>query len=256
MISIFNRSKKIVVDCFTVLDYVYDFTPIDHGTKFFPDWWKETGSTCQDGNNLTIKNCIGVIDYYKKSLVIPSWFEMELTIYPRNDPERRSYFYESSNRHTVDKQSHHASQFEKFALDNGQNMKLDSPWCMKTKENLFWTWTQPTWNMRNNLRNFTMLPAVVNYKYQHSTNVNFFIMNEDEEKHAYIAPNTPLIMLHPMTDKEIEIKKHLVSEKEYQRLMNMDNLFLRRTAKENAKIYGLKKNFIDKMECPIKHEKT
>ena len=82
------------------------------------------------------------------------------------------------------------------------------------------------------------------------------MINENNEKRTIIKPNTPLVALHPMTDKEIEIKKHLVSEKEFRRLMNIDNLFLRRDAKENAKIYSQKKNFIDRMGCPINHDKS
>lgn len=256
MINIFKKPSKIVVDCFCVLDYVYDYTPIDHGTKFYPEWWKDTPSTCQNGNNLTIKNCVGLIEFYKKSIIIPSWFEMDLTVYSKNDPEKRYYSYESSNQHTVDKQSHHSSQFEKYALSDGSNMKLESPWCIRTPESLSWTWTQPTWNLRKDLQNFVILPAVMNFKYQHSTNINFFLINENNEKRTIIKPNTPLVALHPMTDKEIEIKRHLVGEKEFRRLMNIDNLFLRRDAKENAKIYSQKKNFIDRMGCPINHDKS
>lgn len=255
MFNIFKKPKKIVVDCFCVLDYVYDYTPIDYGSKFFPEWWKDTDPSCNDDKALTIKNCIGVIDYYKKSIVIPSWFEMELQIYSVTDPEKRCYSYEASNKDTSDVESHHRAQFEKFALSNGQNMKLTSPWYIKTQEDIHWTWTQPTWNLRNNLQNFVLLPAVVNYKYQHSTNINFLIINEEKHKVARIEPNTPLVMLHPMSEREIEIKKHLVSEKEFTRLTRIDNLFFLRDLKENAKLYSSKKNFIKKMECPVNHGK-
>jgi hypothetical protein len=136
MFNILKKSSKITVDCFTVLDYVHDYTPIDYGTKFFPQWWKETPATCQENSNLTIKNCIGVIDFFKKSLVIPSWFQMDLTVYPINDPEKRFYSYESSNQHTRDTESHHKTQFEHFAENDGQNIKLTSPSCVKRNENV------------------------------------------------------------------------------------------------------------------------
>jgi hypothetical protein len=254
VINIFKKKSKITLDCFCALDYAYDYTPIDHGYKFFPEWWRDTPADTNNGKTLTIKNCIGVIEFYKKAVVIPSWFEMDLKIYTEHDLEKRYYSYESSNQQTVDDQSHHQSQFDKFSLSNGHNMKLTSPWHFRTKESLQWTWTQPTWNMRNNLENLILLPAVVNYKYQHSTNINFFIITQSQEKNAYISPNTPLVVLHPMTEKEIEIKNHLVDEKEFKRLQNIDGLFLKRTAKENAKLYSNKKSFIDRMGCPIKHE--
>jgi len=63
-------------------------------------------------------------------------------------------------------------------------------------------------------------------------------------------------MLHPMTEKEIEIKTHLVDEKEFRRLNSLDSLFLKRSAKENAKIYGQKKSYIDRMSCPFGNKKT
>lgn len=254
MFDIFKKNKKIILDCFCVIDYVYDYAPIDYGSKFYPTWWKETPSI-KDDDTLTIKNCTGFIDFYKKSVVIPSWFDMELEIFSDDDPQKRYYSYESSNRDTLDTDSHHQMQFEKFALKNGHNMKLTSPWAFKTKENICWTWTQPTWNLRNNLRNFTVLPAVVNYKYQHSTNINFFMITDEKSKKTRIEPRTPLVILHPMTEREIEIKNHLVEEKEFKRLMNVDNLFFKRTAKENSKLYSSKKKLIDSMECPINHGK-
>jgi hypothetical protein len=157
--------------------------------------------------------------------------------------------------HTVDTNSHRYEQFAKYALDDGCNMKIQSPWCIKTKEDLNWTWTQPTWSLRKDLKNFVILPGVVNFKYQHGTNINFFLINENVEKQTIIKPNTPLVSLHPMTDKEIEIKRHLVDEKEFNRYNNMHNLFLHRNSNEHAKMYSQKKNFIDKMQCPVHHGK-
>lgn len=255
MFSIFRKKNKTIIDCFTTLDYAYDHTPIDHGNKFYPTWWKDTAAILEDNKTLTIKNCAGFLDFYKRAIIIPSWFEMDLTIHSKNDPDKRYYSYDASNQQTVDIHSHPQIQFEKFAQSNGHNMKLTSPWFLRTKKSIYWTWTQPTWNMRDNLNNFVVLPAVVNYKYQHSTNINFFITCQNEEKKSYIAPNTPLVALHPMSEEQIEIKRHLVDDKEFKRIQNLESLFLRRNARENSKLYSNKKNFIEKTECPFKHDK-
>ena len=72
----FIKQEEIVLDCFTHLAYAYDYAKIDWAMKYAPDWWRELPSKVPDSNPplVTLKHCNAVIEYYKKGIVIPSWF--------------------------------------------------------------------------------------------------------------------------------------------------------------------------------------
>jgi hypothetical protein len=106
--------------------------------------------------------------------------------------------------------------------------------------------------------NLLLLPAVVNYKYQHSTNINFLFERRDTEQKIKIMPLTPLVMLHPQTDKNIVIKHHLVSVEEIENLnRGILQMFFHKSLEQKASVYNKKKNIIDQQEsrsnkkCPF-----
>jgi hypothetical protein len=250
---IFNKSKEIVLDCFTHVPYVYDHAKIDHATKFIPNWWKETPAVNVD-SEATIKNCPGFIEFYKKGIVIPSWFEMDVDILEQGNPEL--YRWQASNQDVNTDNSHKPSQFFGFAGESGKNIKITSPWAFRTKEEIYFTWTQPTWNMRDLLCDLTILPATVNYKFQHATEINFFIVNQLQSKKINISPLTPLAILHPLTERKIKIKNHLVSKEEWLRIFGVDRFLFRRNSDDAVKFYNRKKklqtSIEEKSSCPFK----
>jgi hypothetical protein len=247
MFSFFFKRSTVTLDCFTNLPYVYDFAKIDKAVKFIPDWWKNTPRTVEGKEHGTIKNCPGFIDYYATGIVMPSWFETNITIHSKNDPEERWYSFQSSNNDFDVSKSHAPYQFENFAGFDGKNIKIETPWVLKTKQKVDFLVTQPTWNHRDMLTHFSVLPAVVNYKYQHFTNINMFVINKDEERVLNIPPLMPMIMLHPLTDKKVEIKTHLVDDREWNRLTGVYNLIIR-----DDEGYKKKKEIYKKVsKCPF-----
>jgi hypothetical protein len=246
----FFKKKNIVLDCFTKLPYAYDYAKVDHAIKYIPDWWSKTPKQVPDKEFGTIKNCIGVLDYYKRGIVIPSWFEMELTIHTLNNPGDTWYSWKGSNDDISTEGSHAPYQFEGFAQHDGKNVKIANPWGFKTKEEIYFTATQPTWNLRPLLNNVTILPAVVNYKIQHFTHINMFVINKEKDQTCIIPPLTPLMMLHPMTERNVIIKHHLLTEKEWDREFGLYNLFMKddRRYQKKKKIH----EFLDKQgTCPF-----
>lgn len=256
MTNFFFKKQEIVLDCFTHVSFVYDHAKINYGSKFIPQWWKDTPPTVigDDKEIGTIKNCVGFIDFYKRGIVIPSWFEMDLTIYEKNHAENRWCSYTSSNQDVSMSFSHAPYQFQGFANDSGKNIKFTSPWAFKMKEDIFFTWTQPTWNLRSLLNDLFLLPAVVNYKYQHTTNINYMVDNFDYARTVHIPALTPLAILHPMTEKKVLIKNHLVSEQEYNRIFGIEKLALIRDPKDMNQGYNKRKALVDRSEelakCP------
>ncbi len=249
----FFKKKKIVLDCFTNIPSVYDNAKIDYGSRYHPEWWKSTPRVNENFN--TIKTCRGFIDYYKHGIVIPSWFEADIELYEKNNIENKWFSMKYSNDYVDLSDSHDSVQFPNFAQDYGKNIKIKSPWAFRTNKDINFTWTQPTWSMRDSFRYFSLLPAVINFKYQHHTHINYFIQLEDSPKTITIPPLTPLVMLHPLTDDNVEIKTHLVSDREYSRIFSKEDLILNRNLADESKEFERKKALtkrLDTLKCPYK----
>jgi hypothetical protein len=100
-------------------------------------------------------------------------------------------------------------------------------------------------------------PATINFKYQHVTNINLFVVNKEQAQQCRIKPLMPLAILHPLTDKKITIKNHLVSKEEWERHLGISKLILKRHPREWISLYKTKKDLHTKIEnlnkCPYNH---
>lgn len=214
MIDFFFKKKKIVLDCFTDKQYVYDYARIDHGNNFLPEWWKKTPKfikndivgTSSSFNSLTIKHCSGLMELYKKSIIIPSWFTLEILI--SSIKEKKVEHFVSCNDFKTE--NHGNIQFNNFANNDGGNFKIANPWVLSCSKKIWFSWTQPTWSMRNNMFNMAILPAVLNFYEQHNASINFFYRFTEKRQLVTFEPLQPLVMIHPLTECEIELKHHIV----------------------------------------------
>lgn len=235
MFDFFIKKKKIVLDCFTEKEYVYNYAKIDTGNKFYPDWWKKTSNYCEEGNNIfdqklvTIKHCTGFKDYYNKAVIIPSWFSLKLNV---KSIKEKGYTWVSSNKDFTEV-SHKKQQFDKFCLDDGFNFKICSPWKFKTKKKVSFVWSDPVWSNRDHLFDYSVLPAVIDFRNQQAIHISLFLKFDVEPKSIFINAMQPLVALHPMFENDLEIKNHLVSEKEYNSIDEWQKMLIRNLANFN-----------------------
>jgi hypothetical protein len=254
LVNFFFKKKEIVLDCFTHVPYAYDYAKIDSSLNYIPEWFKNTPKVEKDENGnqipelVTIKNCVAFIELYKKGIVIPSWFSMDLKINTDSNTEKQPVEWEASNDMVHTRNSHHPDQFKRYAGPHGGNVKISSPWAFKTQEEIYFTWTQPTWSLRNFTGSLTLLPAVVNYKYNHSTEINYFVEEKPQVQELTIPPLTPLVMLHPMTERTVVIKNHLVTLDEFNRIHGVHRMFFHRGGKDSMGLYQAKKKIIERVE--------
>jgi hypothetical protein len=207
MIFLFPK-KKIVLDCFTSKPYVMEHAPINYAIKNIPDWWRNLPASYRDGHNpvLTMKSCAGMIDYYTKSISIPLWSDLSISV-----DANKNYTWQFSDEATS-AIVHPKNQFVGF-LNTYGHIKIDSPWLLKSEKNLNWVWSHPTYNYSNS-NNIVSLPGITNFYHQHTTNINMLI-NLDQEKNFLLPYGEPLVVLTPMSDRKVKIVRHLVSENEY-----------------------------------------
>lgn len=211
--------KKIVLDCFTHEELILQTAPITMAIKHIPDWWKELPNEfINDPDNIaifpfpTMKKCMGMIDYYKKSIAIPLWSELVIGVNNRSYGWQFSDFKSEIYVHRINKEA------TNFLTDHG-HIKLISPWLFKTKQEVKWVWSQPTYSFKENISELKILPGVVDYYNQIGTNINIMLPLSTNKQYR-LPQGQVLIHVTPMFDNKVEIVRHLISITEFERMRN------------------------------------
>jgi len=234
--------KKIVLDCFTTEEYILETAPIVPAIKLIPEWWRELPNAYYAEGSYsptsTMKHCVGMVDYYKKSIVIPLWSDLIVDIKTASEYQWR--FSDRLSRATDHNMEQQATGF----LSGYAHLKLHSPWLFKTKEDISWVWSHPVYNYEHS-NDVVSLPAVINFLAQPNTNINL-LFNASTPKSILIPQGQPLAHLTPMSDRKVDIRRHLITQAEYTRLdrKNTNIVFLYKY----AKILNRTKQFKD---CPF-----
>jgi len=175
------KKKEIVLDCFTHSHIAYELAKPDFAYKFFPEWFvplKKTITIPSLRNNnevQTIKNCLAFKNYYTSNTIIlpmPCMLEIEL------GTNKNPYFKYDSVDKKVAVEDHINVQFENMVNNDYKNLKIRVPWKLKTNKYVKFFWSDPVWN-RNNPLDYTVMPGIVDFKYQYDTPTNLFIKYKD-----------------------------------------------------------------------------
>ena len=202
---------------------------------FIPDWWKSTPkSKYSDDQSLspeyTIKTCTAFKELYSNGIIQPLWSDLNLKVYP--DGKYEYQFADSVSTIT----DHQEWQHEGSPYSNGQHtqVKLISPWVAKSKNNIKWLFTSPYWSgqgvgdmhVSHGIMPFNVIPSAMH--------VNMFFRRREAPFVYRLEFGTPLAHIIPLTDKEVKINYHLVSEQELdnmQRHSTINFFFLNRFTK-------------------------
>ena len=205
--KVFNIIRKpgvIHLDCFTCIQEVKQFFPIQYARDVMPEWYKKLPTTVKYQGPMrgTMKTCPGVADYFRNGFVIQSW---------------RDFYFEINDKTlSVDPESeadlHHPAQWGE-ALKGWSHAKLICPWRIQEKTGVNFLFNNAFWH--NQQKNYFVPSGVVNYKHQTTANVNLVINNSMYPNNCTITGGEPLVHCIPMSDKKIKIHTHLVTPIEY-----------------------------------------
>jgi hypothetical protein len=235
--------KKIAIDCFTYDELVLQTAPVSHAIKHIPDWWKNLPNHYYSNQDFfptaTVRSCSGIVDYYKKSLAIPLWSDLSIKV------DGGSYGWAFSDLKTVANIHDIQKQATGLLPDHG-HIKIQSPWFFKAKEDISWVWSQPIYSFEEANVDIKVLPAIVNFKQQQSTDINLLIPLNQQKTYT-VNHGQVLCHLTPMTDKNVIIERHLISKESFMQMaeLNTSITFLNKLANVVAK----KEKFAD---CPYK----
>lgn len=209
----FFKSPTIHIDCFAYRRDVVEHAPILPATDLFPDWWLALPKDSKTSffPEPTMKTCVGMQDYYAKSIALPLWSDLCINITPE-----ASFAWQFSDR--VSTASTHSPEEYVGFVDQSyyKHLKLDSPWLFKTKEDVSWIFTAPIYNMTN-LTEYVVPQGIINFSKQHGTNIQM-MLNVRTPKTIMVPFKTPFFFT-PMSDKKVVIHRHLITEEQYSLLV-------------------------------------
>jgi len=207
--------KKIVLDCFTTKSYAVEYAPINFAIKHIPDWWKNLPTSFVSDKNQftehgTMKGCVGMVDYYKKSIAVPLWSDLSIKIF-----QDKTFAWQFSDGETAAVQHPIKKQATGF-LNSYEHLKIDSPWLFKSEKDIYWLWSHPTYNYAHS-NDICSIPGITSFYHQHATNINIMI-NVEKEKKILIPQGKPMTLITPMSDRKVEIVRHLIGVEEFIKL--------------------------------------
>jgi hypothetical protein len=214
----FFKRKKIVVDAFTKIAGIADLHPIKPSTNFLPDWWKSLPSSYpekdQQGITVqrsTLKRCDGFTQFYKNGFVIPLWIDTTI----KTTADGRWAYRLASNDTETAIDSHPRMEFGP-EFNNFIHLKFHSPWLLTEKTGCQFYFAPLFWNQISTIGTYHIPPGIVNYKHQSSTHINLLFPKVDNE--ITIPASTPMAHIVPLTEKEVEIRCHVISKEEHHKL--------------------------------------
>jgi hypothetical protein len=239
------KRKEIVVDCFVTNPVIEKFQSIAPAYNFFPEGWKTLPKTVNikvhennDPNSKieaplsTIKKCIGIQHLFSNGFIIPAWADFHIEI-----QKTGKLMYASPAEFQVDQ--HPTFQLWDGLYDGYGHVKISSPWVIHEKSGVSFTWNQCDWHNTKNAEICKIVSGVLDFKYQHQSNINMFVKKDS----VYSAnAGDPLVHLIPISEKNVKIKTHLVDINEIRKLdhlpaqySNQYNTIKRKTIEQEAK---------------------
>ena len=235
----FLKRKEIILDCFTNNKSAYDFSQIKPSSNYYPNWFYTMKNKIdfETHEMATLKKCEAFLNYYRNGFIIPMW--TDLGIYIEN--MKCKYIFAD---HVSTAQNHNSEQWSEFInpMEYG-HLKIMSPWHIKCKKEINFMFKRPYWNYHPFDADINIVEGILNFKYQHSSHINLFL-KINQQKKLSIKFGDPLIYLLPLTDYNVKIKSHLISDKEFFEL-NTDLTFINN--------YRIKKKILKEKEkkCPF-----
>lgn len=210
MFSIFRRPGKIHVDCFTYMPTLTDLFPVLLAEERIPSWHKGLSAVCKSPSGPmkgTMKTCPGVNDLFRTGIILQSWCDMYINW---ENPGNSGMYWEPQDKG----ESHHPLQWgDTPQFKNYFHFKFLSPWKFVEKTGIKWIMMNTFWH--DTSQRYIVPAGMVEYKYQHTTNVNMFIPKASFPKNLTINAGKEISHIIPLSEKDIVLHQHEISETEY-----------------------------------------
>ena len=205
--------KQITLDVFTYRKEVLEYFTLDRTNKLIPEWYKKT--PISDNSyfypSSTLKGCYGIRELFNKGFSIPLWSDLAINI---KKQEKLVEYRFADGQSSIE--FHNIDQWKKYASpEENIHFKIISPWRIKEKKGTQFLAMEFIWHKP--IYDFKISTGVVNFKQNHATHINgFFSIKHDS--HFVLPAGRPLFQYIPLSEKKVNLKYHLIDEKEFHQI--------------------------------------
>ena len=214
------KRKTIVVDAF-----VYDAAFLKYGSpvktsECVPEWFKKIPKSMPQSTNFglkykqeTLRQCIGFNDLYKEGFMLPLWKEIII----ETDIDGK-YTWIAADMTPGDQTMHSHPKDQWYvegAMQDVIHLKIVSPWKFVEKTGVKFICLEPTWNFLAEEFDLMVLPGILQFNAQHSTNINMFAPKIKQRIELDLG--TPMWHVIPLSEEKVEIRSHLIDDLEYKK---------------------------------------
>ena len=208
------RKNEVTVKLYTHEPNHFEFFKLRNGTKDYPEWFKKLPGEYYNPGFIpipvpTAKRCPAIIDYFKKSMVIPNQFDLYLKAAHDNASGWLTPTKESAEMIST----FGPNQKTGFSIPH---IKIDTSWICVEETGIDFMIVDAYYNNFN--EPWRIIPGILDFKYQHSLNINIAYNNQEEP--IFIPVNTPLSFMIPLTEKNVKYEHYLVSNDEWNKIRN------------------------------------
>tara|TARA_R110000737_G_scaffold351534_1_gene394075 strand:- start:23 stop:697 length:675 start_codon:yes stop_codon:yes gene_type:complete len=194
--------------------------------KNLPSYFKNIPKTYpfKVGRNFNIRTCSGFLNFFKRSIVLKSPFDISLEI---KDKQIFCEFGSGSYSNENNLDVHNSEQFLKYVDQNKYEIITKFIFGVFIKCKFPVLVTNPWWSMND----FEIIPGILNCK--KPTELNLFLPIKKNQSRITIKQGTPLCMLHFECEKDLKLvfKQEKINPKNYNGLeylkTNLKNMVLK-----------------------------
>lgn len=212
-----SKNKPIKVKALTSSDngMHLSFAP---ETSFTPDWAKNLPTyrsidiarkiAFGEKPPFNVRTCPGRFELHKKGIMLRMWSDLYIHVGPENTED---YRYQFADRQSMC-ESHPYYQYDTMCNEGEYlQLKIGSPWIFSTDESIDFLALKPAWEIKA-LQGLEILPGILNFYHQHSTNINMFIKRKEKEQEFLIKAGTPICHFVPLSDRRVIVESKAVSK--------------------------------------------
>lgn len=221
-----GTSRPLRIYAFTSSVGLVDVLPPVRLQDALPKWWAELDAFAsikdihdKQAKGLkteripTAKHCYSMQEIFKNGIGIPLWADTHVILGADGGIDA-----EGSNRNVRPGGTHHPIQFKGMVCNGAQHFKFVSPWSFVCERAVHFIWTHPFYHQSDPFRFHTM-PGIVEYRNQHSTNVNVIIPSKAGiRRELDFNAGEMLVYVFPMCERPVKLIVAEVTERDHQRI--------------------------------------
>ena len=194
-------------------------TPIVKAGKASPEWWQklrpytpkfydtpEEPYHLKMNEEMTARDCYSIIELYKKGAILENWCDISFRM--------ENGYYNYWHAANTEQPQEHPRQQLGGSFPNHHHTKLISPWAFREKTGAKFLWIGAEWSL--DTLEIKVLPGVINFDTISQVNVNMMFPMRDG---TFMIPiGNPLVHLVPLSEKNLKVHNHLVTQQEFNKL--------------------------------------